>query len=102
MRFPSQTNWVVGVICLVLAGCDVDVKDKGKLPDVDVSAEPGRLPDVDVRGPDVDVSVKEKEITVPDVDINSKTATIKVPDVDVDVPQENEEEVDASTEPENK
>ncbi|MEZ6046172.1 MAG: hypothetical protein R3C11_11505 [Planctomycetaceae bacterium] len=37
---------------------------------------------VDVRGPDVDVEMKEK--------------TIKVPDVDVDIPEENENEVDAN------
>ena len=72
---------------LMLAGCDVDVKDKGEAPDIDVSAEGGRLPDVDVRTPDVDISTKKKEVTVPDVK--------------VDIPEENEEEVDASTEPEN-
>jgi len=85
----------------LIAGCDVDVEDEGKLPevniegdsgqlpeyevkqtqegelpDLDVDAEPGRLPEVDVRGPDVDVGVDA--IAVP------------VPDIDVDVPEENE------------
>ena len=90
------------ISCLVIAGCDVDVKDKGQVPDVDVTVTGGRVPDVDVRGPDIDVSTKEKEITVPDVDIKTKKSTITVPDVKVDIPQENEDEVDASTEPENK
>ena len=89
---------VLGLIPLSV-GCDVDVKDKGKAPDVDVSVEPGRVPDVDVRGPDVDVTTKEKEVTVPDVDVdvNKKKTTITVPDINVDVPQENEKEVDASS-----
>jgi hypothetical protein len=78
---------VVAASGLIFAGCDVDVKDKGETPDVDVSVEGGRLPDVDVRTPDVDISTKKKEVTVPDVK--------------VDIPQENETEVDASTEPEN-
>lgn len=58
-----------------LAACDVDVKDKGELPDVDVKE--GRAPDVDVTGPEVDVTREQKTITVPDVD--------------VEVPKENEQ-----------
>lgn len=69
-------SWIgVATLGLLLAGCDVDVKDEGKMPDVDVKE--GRMPDVDVTGPDVDVETKEKTITVPDVD--------------VDVPKENEQ-----------
>jgi hypothetical protein len=67
-------------------GCDVDVKEEGRAPDVDVAVDPGKAPDVEVRGPDVDLGTEKKEITVPDVD--------------VDVPSENEKEVDASAEPE--
>ncbi|QDU82388.1 hypothetical protein Pla110_41430 [Polystyrenella longa] len=66
---------------LLMTGCDVDVRDEGELPDIDVEATEGRMPDVDVRGPDVDVGTKEKTITVPDID--------------VDIPEENENEVDA-------
>ncbi len=36
-----------GLTLMMFSGCDVDVKDKGKLPKVNV--ESGRLPDVDVR-----------------------------------------------------
>ena len=88
-----------GLAGLALAGCDVDVKDKGKAPNVDVNVEPGRAPDIDVRGPDIDVGTKEKEVTVPDVDvdINKRKTTVTVPDIKVDVPQENEKEVDASS-----
>jgi hypothetical protein len=85
--------------CLATVGCDVDVKDKGKAPKVHVDVESGRLPDVDVRGPDVDVGTKEKEITVPEVDVSvkKKKTTITVPDIKVDVPQENEKTIDASS-----
>ncbi len=75
-----------GLMSISAVGCDVDVKEEGRAPDVDVSVDPGKLPDVDVRGPDVDVGTKEKVITVPDVD--------------VDIPSENEKEIDASAEPE--
>jgi hypothetical protein len=85
-------------------GCDVDVKDKGKTPRVNVDVESGRLPDVDVRGPDVDVATKEKEITVPDVDVSveSKKTTVTVPDIKVDIPQENEKTIDASSDADEK
>jgi hypothetical protein len=80
----------LGILACTLAamGCDVDVKDEGKLPEVDVKA--GRMPDVDVRGPDVDVRMEEKKVTVPDIDIKTKETTITVPDVDLKVPKENE------------
>ena len=74
------------VLTIGSVGCDVDVKEEGRAPDVDVAVDPGKLPEVDARGPDVDVGTEKKEITVPDVD--------------VDVPSENEEEVDASAESE--
>lgn len=73
---------------MALMGCDVDVEDEGKLPEVDVDAEPGELPDVDVRGPDVEVDSEQKEIEVPDVDVETEKETITVPDVDVDLPEE--------------
>ena len=78
-----------------LAGCDVDVKDEGKLPDVDVDVqtEPGKAPDVDVHGPDVDVGTKEETVTVPtDVDVKTEKKKITVPDIDVNVPDENDNE----------
>ena len=89
---------LVILICAIV-GCDVDVKDKGKAPKVNVDVEAGRLPDVDVRGPDVDVGTREKEITVPDVDVSvsKKTKTVTVPDIKIDIPQENEKTIDANS-----
>ncbi|MCA9219117.1 MAG: hypothetical protein KDA71_02255 [Planctomycetales bacterium] len=72
----------------VLAGCDVDVKDPGKAPDVDVQTEPGRMPDVDVQTPDVDVHTEERQMTVPDVDVQTEERTVTVPDVDINVPDD--------------
>ena len=69
------------------AGGLLTAYEEGRAPDVDVAVDPGKVPEVDVRGPDVDVGTEKKEVTVPDVD--------------VDIPSENEEEVDASAEPEN-
>jgi hypothetical protein len=66
---------------------DVDVEDQGELPSVDVDAEEGEMPEVDVQGPDVDVSAEEEEVTVPDIDVGTEEAEVTVPDVDVDVPE---------------
>lgn len=78
--------------CVLAAGCDVDVEDEGRLPDVDVEATPGEMPDVDVRGPDVDAHMEEKKVTVPDVDVHTEEETISVPDIDVDFPDEDDPE----------
>lgn len=79
---------------LFLVGCDVDVQDPGKAPDldVDVQGDPGRAPDVDVAGPDIDVQQKEKTIDVPDIDVKTKEETITVPDVDITVPDASDNE----------
>lgn len=58
---------IAGAMAIMVSACDVDLKDKGKVPEVDVKE--GRMPDVDVRGPDVDVGSEKKTITVPDVDV---------------------------------
>lgn len=65
MRIQKYLTVLLAVTAL--AACDVDVKDKGEMPDVDVKE--GRAPDVDVTGPDVDVNREQKTITVPDVDV---------------------------------
>lgn len=69
-------NWLGLLLAPLLvagiAGCDVDVEDRGEAPTVDV--EPGRAPDVDVHGPEVETG----------------TETVEVPTVDVDVPDEHE------------
>lgn len=80
------------LMAIASAGCDMDVADKGKLPDVDVTVQPGRVPDIDVHGPQVDARLKDKTVTVPDVDIHKKEVNVKVPDVDVRIPKEEDNE----------
>lgn len=89
MRFKLLSAMCLLGLATGVAGCDVDVNDPGKLPDVDV--EGGEAPDVDVTPPDVDIGTEEKEITVPDVDVDTEKTDVTVPDVDVDIPEENEQ-----------
>lgn len=95
---PIWTRLLLGLAAAAfvpLAGCDVDVKDEGKLPDVDVDvqATPGEAPEVDVHGPDVDVKSKEETVTVPtDIDVQTEEKKVTVPDIDVNVPAENDNE----------
>ena len=72
-------------LVLTMVGCTVKKTEEGRMPDVDVKVDNGNLPKYDVDAPDVDVSVKDKEIKVPDVDVDVHTErkTIPVPDVDV-------------------
>jgi len=79
-------------LTLAVTGCDVDVKEEGRMPNVDV--DPGKAPDLEVHGPDVDMGTKEKDITVPDVDIDVdlKEKTITVPDIDINIPDEEDNE----------
>lgn len=89
MSFRTLTTLLFGGLLMTgLGGCDVDVEDPGKMPDVDVT--PGEAPDVDVHGPEVDVDEEKETITVPDVDVETEEKTVTVPDIDVDIPEENE------------
>ena len=90
MKRALLKTCAAAILAVAAGGCDVDVKDKGELPDVNVDVKAGRLPDVDVRGPDVDLKTKETTVKVPDIDVKSKDVTVKVPDVDVRIPKEND------------
>ncbi|MBF2046871.1 MAG: hypothetical protein IGS54_05795 [Elainella sp. C42_A2020_010] len=69
-----------------LASCRVEQEQAGELPDVDVSVEPGQLPQYDIQGPDVNVGVTERTVTVPRVVVVQEEQTVQVPYIDVDVP----------------
>lgn len=66
------------------AACDVKKTEDGKAPEV--SVEGGKLPKYDVDTAKVDVTTKEKEVTVPKVTTEKKT--MSVPDVNVTMPGE--------------
>ena len=74
----------LGGLILPLTSCDVDVVDKGKMPEVKV--EGGRLPEIDVDAPKVTVGTKEVEVEVPK--IKTETETIKVPVIGIEAPKD--------------
>lgn len=74
------------LIVLPLAACRVEQEEAGSLPDVEVDVEPGNLPEYDIQGPDVNVGVAERTITVPRVVVVQEEQTVEVPYVDVEVP----------------
>jgi len=74
------------LIMLPLSACRVEQEEAGSLPDVDVDVEPGSLPEYDIEGPDVNVGVAERTVTVPRVVVVQEEQTIEVPYVDVEVP----------------
>jgi len=74
------------LIVMPLGACRVEQEETGSLPDVDVDVEPGNLPEYDVQGPDVNVGVTERTVTVPRVVVVQEEETIEVPYIDVDAP----------------
>ncbi|WP_199311949.1 hypothetical protein [Phormidium tenue] len=69
-----------------LTACRIQQEETGSLPDVDVQVEPGSLPEYDIQGPDVNIGVTERTVTVPRVVVVQEEQTIEVPYIDVDVP----------------
>jgi hypothetical protein len=79
------------VLLLVpLTSCQIEREQAGRLPDIEV--EPGRLPEYDIQGPEVNIGVKERTVTVPKVVVVQEQQTIEVPYIDIDVPGANREE----------
>ena len=74
------------LIVMPLGACRVEQEETGSLPDVDVDVEPGNLPEYDVQGPDVNVGVTERTVTVPRVVVVQEEETVEVPYIDVDLP----------------
>ncbi|MBD2259563.1 hypothetical protein [Pseudanabaena sp. FACHB-2040] len=74
------------LLLIPMASCRVEQEEAGSLPDVDVEVEPGSLPEYDVQGPDVNVGVTERTITVPKVIVVQEEETVEVPYIDVNVP----------------
>lgn len=85
-RFTLQKILPLSLILLFfpLTSCRVEQEQAARLPDVEV--EPGRLPEYNIQGPDVNVGVTERTVTVPKVVVIQEEETIKVPFIDVDVP----------------
>jgi hypothetical protein len=103
MHFRSATVVLSCAALLLLAGCDVDVEDKGELPTLNVDADMGQLPRYKVEQtqegelPSMDIDAKpgrlpEVDVRGPDIDVGTKAVVVPVPDVDVDLPEEQENE----------
>ena len=80
------------LLLIPLSSCQVEKEQAADLPDVDVDVDPGQLPEYDIKGPDVNVGVTERTVTVPKVVVIQEEETVKVPYVDVDVPGAEREE----------
>lgn len=102
MRFPTTTAILIVATLPWLAGCEADVEDPGKMPQVDVEGDAGNLPEYEVEKtregemPSVDVDAEpgrlpEVDVRGPDVDVDTRPVTIPVPDVDVDMPDDTDE-----------
>ncbi len=91
-RFSLSRLLLLILLLVPLTACRVDREQSAELPDVDVDVDPGRFPEYDIQGPDVNVGVTEKTVTVPKVIVVQEEETVKVPYIDVDVPDADREE----------
>jgi outer membrane lipopolysaccharide assembly protein LptE/RlpB len=96
MMKTTLTAAFVSAAALGLTACDVDKTQEGSVqaPKYEVSkTQEGQvqMPKYDVKGPDVNVSKTEKQVTVPNVDVKAEKKTIEVPKVDVTTAKEKEQ-----------
>lgn len=67
-------------LALTLSACEVEKKEEGRMPKVEVTE--GNLPKYDVKTPSVDVTTEKKDVTVPtDVDVKTEKREVEVPKV---------------------
>lgn len=87
-RLMLQKVFPLSLIMLAvsLASCQIEKEQAARLPEVDVEVEPGRLPEYDIKGPDVNVGVTKRTVTVPKVIVVQEQQTVEVPYIDVDLP----------------
>jgi len=87
MKLIKLRNFALAAaVIFPLAACQIEREQAGSLPDVDVDVEPGSLPEYSIEGPDVQVGLTERTVTVPKVVLVQEQETIQVPYIDVDVP----------------
>lgn len=95
----SKTLLLLLPLCLIsITACQIEKEESGKLPDVDVNVEPGSLPEYDIQGPDVNVGVTERTVTVPKLIVVQEEQTVEVPYIDVDLPGAEQQERTVTTE----
>lgn len=68
------------ILTLGLSACEVEKKEEGRMPKVEVTD--GNLPKYDVKTPSVDVTTEKKDVTVPtDIDIKTEKKQVDVPNI---------------------
>lgn len=85
-------SFAFALLLIPLASCQVEQEREAQLPEVDVNVEPGQLPQYDIQGPEVNVGVTERTVTVPKVIVVQEQETVEVPYIDVNVPGAEREE----------
>ncbi|MDC0659669.1 hypothetical protein N6L27_16830 [Leisingera sp. SS27] len=67
---------------------DVDQTEEARLPDVEVNVEGGQLPEFDAEVGSVELTEESATVKVPDVDVEMKDAEITVPGIEVTPPED--------------
>ncbi len=68
---------IVGVL-FATGFWSTNVKDSGKLPEVNISTEPGRAPDVDLDSKKLEIGTEERTVEVPKVETEEKVIDVPV------------------------
>lgn len=104
MRFNfSGTFLLLALSGAMVVGCEVEVEDKGSLPDVDVEADAGQMPEYEIKKtqegemPSLDIDAEggklpDVDVETADVEVEMVEKTIKVPDISVEMPDDEDDE----------
>lgn len=88
-----RTLFSIGLLVLLM-GCNVEKKEKGELPelDVDVTADAGELPEYEVDWAEVNVGTTTKMVKIPKIVVVMEEEEVEVPFIDVDMPNAQDKE----------
>ena len=69
---------------------DIDQTQEARLPDVDVSVEPGALPEFEAEVGSIALTSEEVTVDVPEVEVTMEEKTITVPGLEITAPEDAE------------
>ena len=76
----TYVTLLAATLTLGLSACEVEKKEEGRMPKVEVTD--GNLPKYDVKTPDVELTTKKQDVTVPtDIDVKTEKKQIDVPNI---------------------
>lgn len=92
----------IGVLVVLALGSDVDVRDPGEMPEVDVSVDTqgGRMPEAEYTPPDVDVREERADVNLPDVDVEMEERTVEYPTIDYEAAEDSPVDEASEAQPE--